>query len=113
VGSTDKILNGLRNAKIVGIQQTHDYWQIITDKGGVNIYNSVKYCTNDGAFELKYLPLLDILNRFIVNITVEDTEYMNFELDNKSLIKISLADNDYNGPEAFDIHLDTGEIIVG
>ena len=37
---------------------------------------------------------------------------ISFELDNKSLIIVSLADNDYNAPEAFDIHLDTGEIIV-
>ncbi|KJS23589.1 MAG: hypothetical protein VR72_00285 [Clostridiaceae bacterium BRH_c20a] len=110
----DKVLTSLRNAKIVGIQQIHDYWQVITDKGGINIYNPVKYYTTDNdCHDLENSQLDDILNHVIVGITAEELKYLSFELDNNSLITVSLADNDYNGPEAFDIHLDTGEIIVG
>jgi hypothetical protein len=110
----DKVLNNLKNTKIIGIQQIHDYWQIITDKGGINIYNPVKYYTaNNDCYDLGYLQIGDILNHTIVEITAEEQKYLSFKLDNQSSIAVSLADNDYNGPEAFDIHLDTGEIIVG
>lgn len=110
----DTVLDNLRNAKIVGIQQIHDYWQVITDKGGINIYNPVKYYTADNDWhDLGHFQLDNILDHIIVDITAEALKYLSFELDNKSSIKVSLADYDCNGPEAFDIHLNTGEVIVG
>ncbi len=109
----DKILNRLKNAKIIGVQQIHDYWQVITDKGGINIYNPVTYCSVDNdCHDLGHLQIDDILDHIIVEITVERFKYLSFKLDNQGSITVSLADNDYNGPEAFDVHLDTGEIIV-
>ncbi len=110
----DMVLSNLKNTKIIGIQQVHDYWQIITEKAGINIYNPVKfYTTDNNGYDLWQLQIKDILNHIIVEIAMEDQKYIGFILDNQISITVSLADNDYNGPEAFDIHLDTGEIIVG
>ena len=109
----DNVLKGLINAQIIGIQQIHDYWQVMTDKGGINIYNPVNYYTvNNDCYNLELLSD-GIINQIIIDVAFWELKYLSFELDNKNSIKVSLVDNDYSGPEAFEIWLDTGEIIVG
>ena len=107
-------MNGLRNAKILEIQKTHDYWFITTDKGGLSIYNPVKYRTENGVFlDLEHLRLDDIVNCVVTNIIILDGNELCIKLDNGSSIAISLVEDDYYGPEAFCLDLDTGETIVG
>lgn len=109
----DNVLKGLINSKIIGIQQIYDYWQVTTNKGGINIYNPVKYYTvNNECYGLESRSD-DISNHIIIEVAFEESKYLSFELDSKNSIKVSLDDNDYSGPEAFEIWLDTGEIIVG
>jgi hypothetical protein len=106
-------MSGLNNARILRIQKSHDYWQIMTDRGIINIYNPVRYCTETGSFlDLEHLQFGDIVNHAVTNI-IECEKRLCFELDNDSSVIISLANSDYCGPEAFDIHLDSGTIIVG
>lgn len=106
-------INELRNTSILKVQKVHDYWQIHTDKGRINIYNPATYHTTLGkSFDLEHIHSDDIINRIIINVFIENERYLCFKLDNESAIIISLADNDYSGPEAFCIYLNTGVIIV-
>ena len=106
-------MNGLRNAKILGIQKTHDYWFITTDKGGLSIYNPVKHRTENGVFlDLEHLRFDDIVNCVVINIIILDGKSVSIELDNKSSIVVSLVENDYCGPEAFCLYLYDGPMIV-
>jgi|GEM_PF-2656858 len=108
-----KPLDELKNATIQGMLKVQDYWQMITDKGNISIYNPVEYRTEAGArFDLEQLRLKDIGNRVVVNVIDEDETQLCFELDGGSSIVISLAEEDWWGPEALCACLHSGVIVV-
>ncbi|MCM1506687.1 MAG: hypothetical protein NC177_06085 [Ruminococcus flavefaciens] len=93
------LLEKLIGAEITGINRTHDYWQILTDKGTINIYGHVSSETFHSA----------------VNCTISgvqyNEDYLRFDLDNKQSVMISLDSPD-GLPEYFSVYLNTGEIIT-
>jgi len=106
-------LNGLKNAKIFGLLKVQDYWQMITDKGNISIYNPMEYRTAAGArLDLEQLRLGDIVDRIVVNVIDEDETQLCFELDGGSSVVISLAEEDYDGPEALCADLYSGVTVV-
>jgi hypothetical protein len=110
----NKMISDLKDAKIIDMQQIHDYLQIATTKGKINIYNTIKYFTADKVcLELCQPHFKDIIDCIIIDIEYEEFRYLSFKISNENSIAISLDDNDYNGPEAFYIILNSGEMIVG
>jgi len=107
-----KVLQDLINEKITGIQKIHDYWILITDECGINIYNTVKFFFHNDYCELPNLQLNSVLDHVIVGVSYKEADYLNIELENKSCINISLKEKDYIGPEAASIHFSTGETLV-
>lgn len=87
----------LIGAKITGINHIYDYFQILTDKGIVNIYVDTE------------------ISDSIVNCKIVDIEYgenyIRFDLDNNQSVIISPNSPD-NLPEYFSVYLNTGEIIA-
>lgn len=94
------LLEKLIGAEITGINHIYDYWQILTDKGTVNIYGNV----NPEIFN-------SIINCKITTIQYDNENYLCFDLDNNKTVIISLYSPD-DIPEYFSIYLDTGEIIT-
>ena len=108
----DTPLNGFINAKITNIQLSKYDCYIETDKGYIVAYNPTKCCKRDVCESLSDLLLKDIVGQIIVGVIIKDQSYLGFELTNNISIRISLEDKDYEGPEAFEAWLNTGEIIV-
>jgi hypothetical protein len=109
----ESLFTGLTNAKITMITIVHDYLQISTNKGSISILNSFKYGkTEESCENWEQSISSDIVDKAIEEIVFEEHEYIDFKLSNKNTIRISLADNDYRGPEAIIVHLNTGVIIV-
>ena len=94
------LLEKLIGAEITGINNIYDYWQILTDKGTVNIYGNV----NSEIFD-------SVINCKIIKIKYSNEIYLYFYLSNNKTIIISLDSPD-NIPEYLSIYLNTGEIIV-
>ncbi|MDE6834120.1 MAG: hypothetical protein K2J39_07780 [Ruminococcus sp.] len=94
------LLEKLIGAEITGINNIYDYWQILTDKGTVNIYGQV----NSEIFH-------SIINCQIIKIKYSKVNYLYLYLNNNKTIMISLDSTD-DIPEYFSIYLDTGEIIT-
>ncbi|MDE6538913.1 MAG: hypothetical protein K2K66_01875 [Ruminococcus sp.] len=94
------LLEKLIGAEITGINHIYDYWQILTDKGTINIYGHV----NSEIFH-------STVNRKITGIQHDNENYVRFDLNNNQYIIISF-DNPDNMPEYFSIYLNTGEIIA-
>ena len=93
------LLEKLIGAEITGINNIYDYWQILTDKGTVNIYGQV----NSEIFH-------SAINFTITGVQY-NKDYLRFDLNNNQSVIISLDSPD-NLPEYFSIYLNTGEIIV-
>lgn len=91
------LIEKLIGAEITEIQHIHDYFQILTDKGTINIYVNAEISDS-------------IVNCKIVGIEYNEN-YMRFDLDNNQSVIIPLDSQD-NLPEYFSVHLNTGEIIV-
>ena len=108
-----KAIKNLVGTRILGIQWIYDYWQIITDTCGINVYNPVKYYMSTNQYhELSEIKIGDIIGHTITEEENKKSCYMRFKLDTGATIEISLADKDYNGPEAVNINFDSGEIYV-
>ena len=98
-------------AKILSLDEIYDYWQIVTDKGTINIYNPSKYFISKENY-LGINEVDDIVNAIVKNILYESMNYFKIELNNGRIFETSLLKGDYTGPEAISIHYKTGEIIV-
>jgi len=94
------LLEKLVDAEIIEIKFIYDYWQILTDKGTVNIYGHVNSEIFDSA-----------INRKITNVQYYNENYLRFDLNNNQSVIISLNSPE-NITEYFSIYLNTGEIIV-
>ena len=107
-----KTLYDMRNAKITEVIFIYDYWQIITDKYRVSIYNPLKYKTRINEYSnFCDIYISSIINHIIVDVKLIETELV-FELDNKCFVAILLSDEDYSEPEAASVCFKTGEIMV-
>lgn len=93
------LLEKLISAEITEIKFIYDYWQILTDKGTVNIYGNV----NAEIFH-------SAVNRKITGIQYNEN-CLRFDLDNNKSVTISLNSPE-NLPEYFSVYLNTGEIIA-
>lgn len=108
-----KIVEDIIGAKVQRFEGIYDYWHIITDKGIINIYNPSKYYTTQEKYlEIKDVKEEDLINAIVTNITFKTTRYLKFELNNKNILKTSLKEEDYTGPEAVSVHYNTGDVIV-
>ena len=109
----EKTVQDMVGAKIQSFEEVCDYWQIVTDKGTINIYNPSKYCTPQGNhLEMKDVKEEDLINAIVTNVTFEPAKYLKFELNHEKILKTSLEEEAYTGPEAVSIHYNTGETIV-
>lgn len=93
------LLEKLINSKITEINHIHDYWQILTNKGIINIYGNV----NSEIFH-------SITNCIITGVQYNEN-YIRFDLNNNQSVMISLDSPD-SLPEYFSVYLNTGEIIA-
>jgi hypothetical protein len=108
----EKALCDMINAKITGVSFTHDYFQIVTNKYILSVYNPIKYKTISNVYsDLHDFCLSHIVSRSIIEVIPKETEVC-FELDNKCFITVSLADEDFRGPEAASVCFTSGEIMV-
>ena len=107
-----KTIQDIVGAKIQSFRDVYDYWQIITDKGTINIYNPFKYHTLQGHhFEIKEVKE-DLVNAIVTNVAFMTRKYLQLELNHEKILETSLAEEAYTGPEAISIQYNTGEIIV-
>ena len=93
------LLEKLIGAEITEINHIYDYWQILTDKGTINIYGYV----NAEIFH-------SAINCTIIGVQY-NKDYLRLDLDNNQSVIISLDSPD-NIPEYFSIYLNTSEIIA-
>ena len=107
------ITQKLIGSKIQRFVQVYDYWQLITDKGSINIYNPFKfYYCNGNRIDQTREKMENLLDEVIINVFFETKVYIRFVLNNKVEIYVSLLDDDYTGPEAVSIRFNTGELFV-
>lgn len=107
------VIKGLINAKILGIEKVYDYWQVCTDKGMINIYNPVKFVSQQNeSRDLDETCIEELVKHNIINLVFKTLECIRFEVDDKKVIIVSLAEIDYIGPEAVSIHFNSGEVVV-
>ena len=106
-------LEYLYNTIVTDVIFIHDYIQIGIDNGGMSVYNPVFYKFNDVCSEIdKNFDISKLIGKSIIDSLFYENEYLSFVLDDMSEIKISLLPDDYTGPEALDINLKNGMIIV-
>ena len=107
-----KSINDIVGSEILEYEKIWDYVQIITDKGTINLYNPVNfYLKNGEAIEIKE-ALSNILNCVITNLIILPNKYFGIEISNNVVIRVSLEDNDYSGPEAACINFENGGTVV-
>ncbi|MGZ4122656.1 MAG: hypothetical protein ACXVOI_05520, partial [Tumebacillaceae bacterium] len=79
----------------------------------MGIYNPVFYRVSGRENEeLDDQHLHDLIGREITGLFILDDQRLEFTLDDSSVFTISLRTEDFIGPEAAEIHFDTGEIII-
>lgn len=93
-------LTKLIYATVTEIKSIHDYFQILTDKGTINIYGHV----NSEIFD-------SIINCKIIDVKYDTENYLCLDFNNNQSVIISLDSPD-NMTKYFSIYLNTGEIIV-
>jgi hypothetical protein len=101
-------LTKVEQAVITNVELVHDYFQIVSTKFILNIYN---------PFHVKYNNITTnnhemLLGKIIKTVELTEKKALVLELKDNIFICISLADYDYLGPEAVQITFNTGEIIV-
>jgi len=95
------------------IVYVRDYVQIGTDKGRISFYNPLFLLVGDEKNEINITqPIPQIMEKTIEHIDDCDGEYINFILNDKTKIMVSLSEEDYSSPEAICAFLDNGNIIV-
>jgi hypothetical protein len=108
-----KSLLDLVGAKVQNFEEVLDYWQLVTDKGTINIYNPAKFLTSQGNhIEMKEVAQLNFTNIIIKNVYLEIEKIFRLEFSDEKVLETSLEDKDYYGPEAISIHYNSGETIV-
>ncbi|MFC4766977.1 hypothetical protein [Effusibacillus consociatus] len=113
-----KSINDIINCKISKVQRvftngTFDFWDILTDKCSIGIYNPVTYGkTVDKQEQLDDHNKDRLLNHVIKNVVIKNGQCLIFELDSSEIIHISLREADFKTPEAAEIHFQTGEIMI-
>ena len=107
-----KLIHDIINAKILNLEKIHDYLQLGTDKGTINIYNHSFYYENECMYDISSLSEEKIKYHIIINAFYEELKHIKLELDNGIVMVVSIAEEDYLSPEAMNIHSCSGEIIV-
>lgn len=105
-------LNLLVNSTVVKIIKIHDYWQMVLDIGVINCYNPIKHCSKKTSYpyDSKYSNLY--VGKKIKKVVCKDSEYLSLIFENQNRIVISLVEEDWEGPEAVSVNLNSGKIIV-
>lgn len=92
------------------VQRVHDYWQITTDKYSLSIYNPVVLKNYNN--EQVHLDLYSLINKPIVDCVLNEGEYIVLFLNEGYKLFISLRGEDYLGPEAIQIKMHSGKVII-
>lgn len=110
-------LDCLVGTTINGLAFIHDYFQIFTDRGGMNINNPLSIFDKRDN-KTKDITSMDIASiqaliqgENIVSVDFSEGKYVKFILNNDVQINVSLLDEDYTCPEAIDIRNDEAIII--
>ncbi|WP_373229308.1 hypothetical protein [Cohnella sp.] len=98
----------IEKAVITNVKEVHDYFQLTSTNFLLNIYNSFHVKCNNIILNNHEM----LLGKVIKTVKIIDTEALLLELEDNIIICISLADDDYSGPEAVQIKFNTGETIV-
>ena len=107
-----KSINDMIGAVIFDFVEIHDYKQIVTDKGIINLYNPVR-CYLQHGDSMSFMKALKISsNHVITRIVLETNEHLIFEICDKIIVDLSLNTDECLGSEAASIHFDTGETMV-
>src|SRR5215471_15241423 len=94
--------------KLVGLtlkktEQVIDYAQLYFSDGSIlNIYN---------RYDLVNCTLSSIQGDQLI-YAIESDDKIELEFDRGGLLLVGMTDGDYNGPEAMDLHLANGNIVV-
>lgn len=99
-------------SRIEKVEEVYDYWQWVTDKGSINIYNPFEFSSKGNRIRNKEVITKDSFNEVIINVDFVANLYVTFVFSNDIKLKVSLLDEDYTAPEAISIHFKTGELIV-
>lgn len=76
--------------------------QLVTDRGVINLHNEF----------LSPLPATDPVGVTVTGLVIAEGESITIRLSDGQEIRMSLADQDYRGPEAAEFYFESGEIIV-
>jgi len=109
----EKTIQDIVGAEIKSVEEVFDYWQIVTDKGTINMYNPYKFFIPEGNnSEMMEAKAANLKNAIVTKVIFEKDQHLKLELNHQKVLVISLAEQDYTGPEAISIHYSTGEIII-
>ena len=106
-----KTINDLIGAKVQDFLMVHDYVQVITDLAEINIFNPFKCLIKNEDISVD-IQGKELINSAITRMEYQEDIYLRILYDDKKILEISLSAEDYCGLEAFDIHFNTGEVIV-
>jgi len=98
----------VEQAIITKVELVHDYYQVDSTKFILNIYNPFNVKCNK-IISTNYEILL---GKMIKTVELTEKEALVLELEDDISIYISLADNDYLGPEAVQFTFNIGEVVV-
>jgi hypothetical protein len=107
-----KFIKKIVGAKIKEVKEVHDYWQIVTDRGIISIYNACSFQIEGRSFGLNELDKHEIGNNLIIACEIKENEYLRFNVDDRYIIEVSLLDEAYIGPEAVAVNFNSGETMV-
>lgn len=96
-------LEQLIGMKIVSIEPVLDYWQVELSHACISAYNKL---------ELSH-PIADLLGAIVEMVSYQEERQLDVELSNGCWLSICLEPEQYVGPEAFNVHFASGQIVVG
>lgn len=96
-------LQQLIGMKIESIEPVLDYWQLVFSHACISAYNKL---------ELSH-PVADLLGTVVEMISFQKGRKLYVGLSNGCGLTICLEQDQYVGPEAFNVHFASGQIVVG
>ncbi len=96
-------LEQLIGMKVVSVEPVLDYWQVELSQACISAYSRL---------DLSH-PVADLLGTTVEMVSYQAEGKLDVELSNGGRLSICLEPERYAGPEAFNVHFSSGQIVVG